>query len=233
MSSNDDLFDISYRNKDDIEVSESLVSFLTSDIALKFFPKSDISLLELGVGAKSLLESERLSFINERLDFYEGIDSSLVAIEKARQSSSRNFVHSNICTYKSNRLFNTIIDAHCLHTICDDEDRKKFFKVIYSSLDDGGVFFLETMVAPKNASDLLEYKYDELTKTLLKNGRSVIKLEDAFSIENEVLSCGLEIIFFYCPFGLKFIPEAGRDVTLSNDPDVLRLIARKRGKQEV
>lgn len=232
MSANDDLFDKSYEREVDFKINNSLVSFLAGEIAQRFFPAKEISLLEIGVGALSLLESEKLHFIEERLDYYEGIDFSLAAIQKARQFCARNFIHKNICEYELKNHFNVIIDAHCLHTICDHSAREKYFQAVYNALVDGGVFFLETMIAPKNVGDLIEYKYDSFAKVLMKGERAVIKLEDAFSIEKALLDMGFEIVFFYCPLGLKFIPETGRSEVLVNDPDVLRLIARKKEKQE-
>jgi 2-polyprenyl-3-methyl-5-hydroxy-6-metoxy-1,4-benzoquinol methylase len=77
-----------------------------------------------------------------------GIDICPSAIELAREIARKegkeiNFEIADVL--KINQKFDLIYDSHCVHCVVLDEDRKSFFKAIHSSLNENGVFILDSM----------------------------------------------------------------------------------------
>ena len=165
-----------------------------------------------------------------------GIDISETAIEMARElATSQNFkiqftVGDILKLKELNQKFDLIYDSHCLHCIVLDEDRKKVYSGVKSSLSSDGIFILDTSIVngswnPASGNDSLRFDEDYILwhKTKPSQIRGVVELNGqhwcaqrrfypATKIMHEVTQSGFKVISQYV------------DVQESEESDMLRLV---------
>ncbi|MDD0852378.1 class I SAM-dependent methyltransferase [Halobacteriovorax sp. GB3] len=225
-----DQFDLAFKNKQSpYEAAKSLTKLLCGEVfeRLSSTIKDHPRVLEIGCGDGAVIK-DIPNKLFKNCD-YLGIDLSTNAIGLAiKNNPSFNFQNVDILNFESSRQFDIIIDSHCLHFLTEALERKRYFSKVSDLLKDEGLYVVETMLLPKKAGDVELMSFDFQSNCFVKDGRKVIFLDEARHFEEIFSEYDLEIQYFYCPLGAKFICESHRSESLISDPDVLRAIVKKK-----
>lgn len=214
----------------EIGPNESLKDFLENEQVLwSMLPNGGVGLnvLELGSGLKSLFDGHH--YIWEKNWNASACDIASVAVSFAttEQSGPIYYFDADVSCDDLGGPYDLILDGHCLHTITETSERESFFSNVKKTLDKDGVFVLEHMISHKKMWFEEDVLFDEQKEVLHKSGRPFRKIPTALSLENELLSNGLQIVFLMAYSSLKVIPFDNRDVALESDPDTIRIICRR------
>lgn len=175
----DDYYELLSKTEEKNTVSESLIDFLDTIVAPRFYKKSEeMNILDVGSGHKSIFE--RKKFIFKKIT---AIDFSSVAIREANKRKGKIcYEEADFSDEKifSEEVFDLIFDSHCLHSIIDTSDRKKVFFNIKRLLGENGLYACEHMVQPIYKKINMPMKY----------------VPSAHEFEKEILEYGLKIVYF-------------------------------------
>lgn len=195
---------------------ERTQAYLTASIA-KWLPESTgKKALDMGCG------SGTTAFTLAKLGLHvSGIDISSTAIEMACELAAAldlkiQFQVGDVLQLEDlNEKFDLIYDSHCLHCIVFDEDRRRVLDGVKNSLNNSGIFILDTMVATKGINpvkgvDTLRFDDDYILwhKTKESSDRGIVEVDGqhwcaqrriypAEKIMNEVLESGFKVISKY------------------------------------
>jgi cyclopropane fatty-acyl-phospholipid synthase-like methyltransferase len=133
-----DFFDSAYRGTPPWDIGRPQKEFT------KLVRRGEItgSVLDIGCGSGD----NALFFAQEGFDVW-GIDSSPLAIQKARQKSTQRGVLAHFLVLNAldlailNRTFDTATDSGLFHTL-SDEDRPLFVKSLATVLSHNGIYFM-------------------------------------------------------------------------------------------
>ncbi|MBF0206194.1 MAG: hypothetical protein HQK53_04835, partial [Oligoflexia bacterium] len=114
--------------------------------------------------------------------------------------------------------FDLVIDDHCLHCICCEDDIDAYFRNIFLYLKTGGSFVLETMISPKTNFTVRPPYYLNPTEGKIAGqllcvddvnvGRHPLrKLFSPLALEQLLQQWGFRINFFVCREDLRFVSE--------------------------
>lgn len=142
-----------------------LLGMVLKDIDLT--EKTPLKALDLGCGTGHVSH-----FLADAGFYTHGIDVSPTAIEMAKKIAEENnlgnstFEVGDIVELQNpDQCYDLIVDAHCLHCIVFDDDRRKALSNINALLKPGGLFVVQTMTfMPEMIADLGIFhnrKFDE------------------------------------------------------------------------
>ncbi len=198
---------------------------------------TDINILELGPGEKSIFE-------NRDWNLFYGRPNSIVALDKnvakivalpgelpPLPNDFLNYVQGDITEKIPGGEYQLIFDSHCIHCLIDAEDRAKAWKNIFNALRPGGRVAGEMMVAHKFMQFNPPFFYAEAERILYKivgeTLRPLRKILSHLEVEQEILSAGFEIEYFFFAKGRKFSFDPAYEYAWKTDPDCLLWIAKK------
>jgi 2-polyprenyl-6-hydroxyphenyl methylase/3-demethylubiquinone-9 3-methyltransferase len=172
--------------------------------------------LDLGCG------SGTTAFTMAKVGFsVTGIDVSETAIIMARdlalkQNLKIHFEIGDILQLENrNEKYDLIYDSHCLHCIVFEEDRRKVLTGVKASLNDSGIFILDTAVITENSDptggvETLRFDDDYILwhKTKPSTARGVIEIEGqhwcaqrrfypSLKVKDEIKQAGFKILSEY------------------------------------
>ncbi len=202
--------------------------FFAKDLPL--FPevgKIPLTLLELGCGNGSLFEG--LPPIEARNMVISALDVSPNAIEFCQKEGKRgiHYFQDDIRFLNYPQGFDLILDAHCLHCLRNEGEVKLALGNIYRYLNPGGLCLIETMVTHDDFFPEEEADYDESTGCYSVRKRPTRFIKDSGWWEKIIPWLGLEIVYLKIE-DKKMIPFPGRESSLVWDPDVMRILFRKK-----
>lgn len=190
----------------DSSLDQSLLNFFTQIVAPRSAKKG--LWLEVGCGAYPI-------FSNVLVDGPElmALDCDAKLIEQAlRRYPKLSLVCTPIQSFcPPSGPLELIFDAHCLHTLVDQSERRNYWQWVSEHLSSGGVVAIEHAVLSKRG---MAYSHRHVPHAL--------------ELEEEVLNAGLSIEYLRVDASYKFIFEPGREGPSPDDPDRLRLLAKKR-----
>lgn len=239
------LYDYAHKSENAEEHSQTLAQLLEHTTTHFNLNKRFQNLLEIGCG-----QGNNVQAFLENCSRYHGIDISENALDHAlkNKTDESDFSLHDICgaTFQNDFIlksqFDCIVDGHCLHCITDPEHRKVYLSQVYKLLSEDGYFICETMIATKQMSFDYPLIYDEnegvLWKEISEDLSHFVNPDQIYSrygthfmpyralhtplqIEEEILSAGLKIDYFFCDQYAEFvIPEM-------RNSQVLRFICHK------
>ncbi|AZZ35470.1 hypothetical protein CIK05_01195 [Bdellovibrio sp. qaytius] len=167
-----------------------------------------------------------------------GIDISETAIGMGQdlsraQNLNINFIAGDVLELeKLNQKFDLIYDSHCLHCIVFDEDRQKVLTGAKKSLNEGGIFVLDTMVMPNEPHNLkagfepLRFDDDYILwhKTKPSAMKGVVEINGQHWCAQRRIYPAHVVIAEVAKAG--FVTVSHRLDAQDNEPSMLRLILR-------
>ncbi len=117
---------------EDGEISPEMVQLFTH------FTEDNASVLEIGCGLGT-----NAIWLAKQGYKYCGVDISEEAIKLASKNLEHdgldaNFITADILQNPPEEKFDVVFDKGCLHSLTNEEDRKKFANIVYDSLNVGG-----------------------------------------------------------------------------------------------
>ncbi len=181
-------------------VAGSLVNFFKT-VVHERIPNTDIKILELGCGSRSLFEDLEFKYKN-----VAAIDFSEVAIEKTPKHNDIIYKVIDLTAPYAlgDMTFNLIFDSHCLHCIEGSADRKNALENIREALTPDGILCAEMMVQPPKGFAYLPLKH----------------IPKSLDLENELILSGFKIIYFMISKSMVFQNDNG-------ECELLRVICKK------
>ena len=205
---------------------DSLIHFLEHDIYKSPFldMSSKLKILEIGCGAGSV-------FNQQSNDKYQitAIDISEAAIFHAKKTSAGhiNFKVMDITDFQREPgEYDLLFDSHCLHCLTDQTSRVNFFKNASQLLKPGGMLTLEAMVNHSRMTFDDRFTYQD--NILIETNKDIRFIPHSRELEEEVLRNGFEICYLRVFETLKIIPDSQRSEALASDPDVMRVMAKRK-----
>jgi cyclopropane fatty-acyl-phospholipid synthase-like methyltransferase len=204
----DDLIELEYQKmlNDPRPMDFSHQSGLKS--LLRRFPlKEGSTVLELGSGPCSIL-------IGQSKVLVHAIEKNQQALDYAKKNHSAdhiNYYLQDVCSLEApndhslERSFDHIVDAHCLHLITDPIERRHTFDTLYQKLSPGGTFYAEMMIRSPMMKFVEPFSYSDIGNVLFYNDVPYAHIPDCRHLENEILSHGFQIFYFYVQSGKKFV----------------------------
>lgn len=201
----------------------SIEKYFTNTIGLKAF--------DLGCGTGTT------AFTLAKFGFsVTGLDISETAIEMAhdlaeKQNLKINFQVGDVLSLDSlNEKFDLIYDSHCLHCIVFDDDRSKVLTGIKNSLNEKGIFILDTMAMDKNYDptdgiETLRFDDDYILwhKMTSSHYRGVVEVNGQLWCAQRRIYPSKKIIEEVIRAGFKVIEES-IDPQNENEPSALRMV---------
>ncbi|MFA5947508.1 MAG: methyltransferase domain-containing protein [Candidatus Gracilibacteria bacterium] len=151
--------------------------------AISFDKDKELNILDLGCGTGHGMKIAAERFAKAKLT---GIDFSPIMIEKAKNnllffSKRVQLLELDFNDYKFDQKYDVIISAIAIHN-CTHDEKRKLFKKIFDSLNEGGLFinadFYEHDSA--NLNDELKNIYRNFLKQNLKGDELDVWLKHAF-----------------------------------------------------
>lgn len=219
-------YDDRFKELTTYQVSSTLLKFVLSRLEEDIKSSRSQRLIELGCGNGSLFEFFPDDLKNKE---FEAIDFSAAAIKNAKSNFTDSKVRYSIEDVLDINIQNTYsiaIDSHLIHCLIGRTEIKKYLKTIYSSLQVGGKFLIETMVSHKNFENkyLIDFE-DSILKD--EDGLKIRTLFSAREWEELFLESGFRIDYLIFPYGQKMITDSNREEALEFDPDVLQVVLVK------
>ncbi len=160
-----------------------------------------------------------------------GLDKDQDSIKIANLNYSHenlNFLTYNICSDEIlfEDKFDIVLDYHTSHCITDAKDRHLYFKFVKNHLKSEGLYISETMCLQKNME--LPYDYFLIDNILIHENENIRFLAESFYLENELISNGLGICYFYHLSSFHFNIFKFDEVDIEKTPNLLRINCKLR-----
>lgn len=165
-----------------------------------------------------------------------GIDISETAIELAKELSSKqnlniDFLVADVLHLeKMNQRFDLIYDSHCFHCIVFEEDRFKVLDGVKKSLNDSGIFILDTMVMAHNynpCADKDNLRFDNefilWHKTSSTDYRGIVEIDGEHWCAQRRIYPAIKVMDEIKQTGFKILSKS-LDLQKQGEPGMLRLI---------
>jgi cyclopropane fatty-acyl-phospholipid synthase-like methyltransferase len=147
-----------------------------------------------------------------------GYDISATAIDMAKENAKKlnlkiNFEVKDLLNFSDKQSYNLIVDSCLLHCIVFDEERKRLFESVQSSLTQNGYFFIHTMIESEDMSEMTDKDYLFLEEEILwstgkatwemdwhdLNGKKVFahrRIRSLENLKNEFEKNGFKVVDF-------------------------------------
>lgn len=219
---------------------DALWNFFKDIVVPRINKIEECRILELGAGDQSSFDGRNWNEIG-------GQPYSIVALDKKYKSLTisqdlvgelppipdplLNYIPGDITQKISGAPYDLVFDSHCIHCLISKEERQKAWHNLYHSLKEGGIVAGEMMAAHKFMQFNLPFFYHEEEKVLFKVfGDKLVplrKILNHLEIEEEILSAGFQIEYFFFAKGRKFSFDEDYQYAWKTDPDCLLYVARK------
>lgn len=195
-----------------LENSESLINYLESYFSQFNIQKSSLygkKVLITGCGFGGLCH-----YFARLGAEVTGIDVSNLAIVGAKEIAKNkglyiDFEVRDLCKINEDfAKYDLIIDDHLLHCLTETSDRQNYLSFIKNSLNEEGIFLLETMAFHGRIQPPIGFFFDENNILWQENdnGQEVMirKIAPSIDIEQELIQSGLKINYLYYHAELAF-----------------------------
>ncbi|MCK9152461.1 class I SAM-dependent methyltransferase [Methanobacterium alcaliphilum] len=127
-----------------VEMTDALTS------AIPFDEKKPIKILDLGCGTGNISKKLKTRYPNSRITCVDMAENMIkMAQNKLSDFSEISYVLSDFRKLVMDEDYDVVISSLALHHLETNEDKKKFYKKIYSALIQGGVFYnADTVLGP-------------------------------------------------------------------------------------
>ena len=148
-----------------------------------FSSTKGLTALDLGTGTGSTAHS-----LHDLGFSVTGVDVCPSAIESAKEiaiKENKHIIFEVADVLELNSKFDLIYDSHCAHCVVLSEDRSTFFNSIHASLQNNGIFILDSMALSEDSWDPNDgLRFDEnfilWHKTKGETHTGVVKVDDTF-----------------------------------------------------
>jgi tRNA (cmo5U34)-methyltransferase len=136
------------------EMVEALIS------SIPFHESYNMKVLDLGCGTGTISKEIKQKFFHANFALVD-IAEKMLDIAKNKINSNYILMSQNVdfYNYEFNEKYDVIISSLALHHLITNEDKQQFYKKIFNSLNDGGMFFNADVVLGSN--DYLQKVYME------------------------------------------------------------------------
>lgn len=192
-----------------------------------------LKVLEMGSGRGGLgLQLARMGADVTLVDF------SPSALEQARKLFEREGFE--VKTLKADvtypdvvlpQKYDLIVDSHLLHCLTDDPARSSYLMLVREHLHQDGIFVAETMVHRKKLFIPDGFMFDQknVLWQMFGEWKPVRRILDSLDLEQELLSAGLSIIYFYYYGQYAFVPHKSfMDIPHEILPAAVRLVTQNK-----
>ncbi len=156
------------------------------------------------------------------------IDHCVSSIEYCQKLNSEGqFKELDILDLNIINTYALVMDTHLLHCLGSLESYQKALMNIHRALKPGGLFLLETMISHSQMAFELNLKYEPSNFQLYKGDRVSRLVLPSIIVEEQFINAGFKIEYFKVEDGLRMIPHDGREESIPEDPQVLRLVASR------
>lgn len=125
--------------------------------------------------------------------------------------------------------FDIIVDSHLLHCLTGNPERSSYLKLVKDHLTDRGIFVAETMVHRKKLFIPDGFMFDQnfTLWQMFGEWKPVRKILDSLDLENELISSGLHISYFYYYGQYGFVPHRSfMDIPAEILPAAVRFVVK-------
>jgi tRNA (cmo5U34)-methyltransferase len=109
--------------------------------AIHFEKDSEISVIDLGCGTGTVAAKISEKFRNSRICCLD-IATNMIDIARQKLTDHKDveFITGDFSTITFDNKFDVVVSSLALHHLENDHDKKEFYKKVYNSLTDSGVF---------------------------------------------------------------------------------------------
>ncbi|WP_310601552.1 class I SAM-dependent methyltransferase [Anaerosporobacter sp.] len=115
------------------EMIDALVSIIP------FSKDSNFTMIDLGCGTGTISKAVKTSFSNVDITCVD-VAENMLEIAKDKIGGDVNCIQADFNTFQFPKKYNLIVSSLALHHLETDNDKKEFYKKIYSALTDDGIF---------------------------------------------------------------------------------------------
>jgi|GEM_PF-1117456 len=127
--------------------------------------------------------------------------------------------------------YEVIVDSHLLHCLTENPGRSSYYKLIYDHLTDSGICVVESMVHRKKLfiPDGFMFDQNHVLWQMFGKWTPVRKIMDSLDLEQELVSAGFNISYFYYYGQYAFVPHKSF-MDIPNDilPAAVRFVVQKK-----
>lgn len=131
-----------------------MVDILT--LAIPFSNTSNFSMIDLGCGTGTISKSVKDSFPNVNITCVD-ISSKMLEIAKNKIGGNVTCIEADFNNFEFPSKHDLVVSSLALHHLENDSDKLNFYKKIYSSLNDNGIFINMDVVL--GADDFIQELY--------------------------------------------------------------------------
>lgn len=154
---------------------EEMINALISSIP--FNREDSIKVLDLGCGTGTITKSLKEKFQNASVTCLDLAENMIeMAKIKLNEYNDIAFVTDDFYHFNFPEKYEVIISSLALHHLVTDEDKIEFYKKIYDSLSDNGVFFNADVVLGSN--EYLQKLYLKKWKEFMNKNVSLEEIEN-------------------------------------------------------
>jgi len=112
-------------------------------LSIPFDKEENIEVIDLGCGTGTLASSIKQRFKNSQITCLD-IADNMISVAKTKLEKFRDirYIVSDFYKFNFYKDYDVIVSSLALHHLADDEDKKMFYRKIYDSLTNRGVFLL-------------------------------------------------------------------------------------------
>jgi SAM-dependent methyltransferase len=216
--------------------SAKLIVNYVQECKMRFLPQKDwqgLKVLELGCGRGGVgLHLAKLGAQVTLVDFSEAAltqAQGLFALDGLEAKTVVGDVtHPDLALHET---YDIIIDSHLLHCLTEDPDRASYYQLVHQHLGAEGIFVAETMVHRKKLFIPDGFMFDERNVLWQMFGKwtPVRRILDSLDLEQEILSAGFHITYFYYYAQFSFVPhQSFMDLPAEILPASVRMVLQKK-----
>lgn len=116
---------------------DEMIDILVSMIP--FSKESEFTMIDLGCGTGTISKAVKDHFPNADITCVD-ISEKMLEMTSSKMNGGINCIQADFNTFEFPKQYNLILSSLALHHLENDEDKLKFYRKIYSSMTDDGMF---------------------------------------------------------------------------------------------
>jgi tRNA (cmo5U34)-methyltransferase len=120
-------------------------------LSIPFDYDERIRVIDLGCGTGTIASKVKEKFKNAHITCLD-LAENMISMAKAKleEYDDVQYLINDFYNFKFDKTYDVVISSLALHHLINDEDKKKFYKKIFNSLTDRGVFYNADVVLGSN-----------------------------------------------------------------------------------